>query len=350
MACQASHSWTFAGLVGAFVNLTIAYLLLCASAVVFFASKFLGFLGLCLPCSCNDLQAFLIDSHQRTVSSVIVTVKRSFPFNSVYQEDYSLNLRLISDDGEKETVGVVRIEDGASSSTLVSRRRRNGPFTPRKLEIESRCDAPTRCDDVAHDGLGNDAQESGELEFSPDSSYVFSSLEMGSGWDQSPCIGKEDSDSDHDPDRGDRDKEVHAKPMMLEEKSECSSVEEEEEEEMIKHIDEKEAIRILERALENERTARASLYVELEKERIAAATAADEAMAMILRLQEEKASREMEARQYQRMVEEKSAYEEEEMTILKEIIVAREKEKHLLKQKVEAYREASSAEEEIHEF
>jgi hypothetical protein len=38
------------------------------------------------------------------------------------------------------------------------------------------------------------------------------------------------------------------------------------------------------------------LYLELEKERSAAANAADEAMTMILRLQEEKASIETEAR------------------------------------------------------
>ncbi|KAK1270484.1 hypothetical protein QJS04_geneDACA004443 [Acorus gramineus] len=95
---------------------------------------------------------------------------------------------------------------------------------------------------------------------------------------------------------------------------------------------------ILEQALKEEQVAHAALYLELEKERSAAATAADEAMAMILRLQKEKAVVEMEARQYQRMIEEKSAYDEEEMDILKEIIIRREREKHVLEKEVDSYR------------
>lgn len=98
------------------------------------------------------------------------------------------------------------------------------------------------------------------------------------------------------------------------------------------------SIRVLEQALEEEHAARSALYLELEKERNAAATAAEEAMAMILRLQKEKASVEMEARQYQRMIEEKSAYDAEEMNILKEILMRREREKHFLEKEVEAYR------------
>ncbi|KAL6191230.1 hypothetical protein ACLB2K_037621 [Fragaria x ananassa] len=97
-------------------------------------------------------------------------------------------------------------------------------------------------------------------------------------------------------------------------------------------------VRVLEQALDEEHTARTALYYELEKERSAAATAADEAMAMILRLQEEKASIEMEARQYQRMIQEKSIYDAEEMNILKEILLRREREKHFLEKEVEYYR------------
>lgn len=96
---------------------------------------------------------------------------------------------------------------------------------------------------------------------------------------------------------------------------------------------------ILEQVLAEERAARAALALELEKERNAAASAADEALSMILRLQEEKASIEMEARQYQRMVEEKSAFDAEEMVILKEILLRREKEKHFLEKEVDTYRQ-----------
>ncbi|XP_076912718.1 uncharacterized protein LOC143571093 [Bidens hawaiensis] len=85
--------------------------------------------------------------------------------------------------------------------------------------------------------------------------------------------------------------------------------------------------------------ARAALNIELEKERNAAASAADEAMSVIHRLQEEKASVKMELLHYQRMIKEKSAYDAEEMSILKEIVLRREREKHFLEKQVEAYRQ-----------
>ncbi|KAJ4881583.1 hypothetical protein Rs2_38638 [Raphanus sativus] len=71
-------------------------------------------------------------------------------------------------------------------------------------------------------------------------------------------------------------------------------------------------VRLLEEAVEEERLARSALIVELEEERAASASAADEAMAMILRLQADKASLEMEGKQYERMIEEKFAYDEGE--------------------------------------
>lgn len=98
-------------------------------------------------------------------------------------------------------------------------------------------------------------------------------------------------------------------------------------------------IQHLEQELEDAQTAYSALCIELEKERSAAATAADEAMSMILRLQTEKAVVEMESSQYRRMIEEKFVYDEEEVEILKEIIVKREREKHVLEQEVEAYRQ-----------
>ena len=68
---------------------------------------------------------------------------------------------------------------------------------------------------------------------------------------------------------------------------------------------EEDRVKMLENALEEEKAAYAALYLELEKERAAAATAADETMAMISRLQEEKASMELEMRQYLRIIEER---------------------------------------------
>ncbi|KAF8088533.1 hypothetical protein N665_0538s0028 [Sinapis alba] len=99
-------------------------------------------------------------------------------------------------------------------------------------------------------------------------------------------------------------------------------------------------VRFLEEAVEEERSARAALMVELEEERAASASAADEAMAMILRLQADKASLEMEGKQYERMIEEKFAYDEEEMNVLKEILFKREREKHFLEKELETYKQS----------
>lgn len=99
------------------------------------------------------------------------------------------------------------------------------------------------------------------------------------------------------------------------------------------------SIRLLKQALEEEKAARASLLLELEEERAAAATAANEAMNMMTRLQNEKASVEMEARQYQRVIEEKFAYDEEEMNILREILIEREIDCHVLEKEIETYRQ-----------
>ncbi len=87
-------------------------------------------------------------------------------------------------------------------------------------------------------------------------------------------------------------------------------------------------------ALQAEREAQSALHHELEKERNAAATAANEAMAMITRLQEEKAVAQMEARQFQRMVEEKTIYDREAMEVLKEVLARREEEKKQLEEEI----------------
>ncbi|MFQ6628154.1 hypothetical protein Gotur_008290, partial [Gossypium turneri] len=105
--------------------------------------------------------------------------------------------------------------------------------------------------------------------------------------------------------------------------------------------------RVLGQALDEEHATCAALYIELEKERNAAATAADEAMAMILRLQEEKAAIEMEAKQYRRMIEAKFTYDAEEMNILKEILLRREKEKYFLEKETESYKQMLYGEEQL---
>lgn len=80
------------------------------------------------------------------------------------------------------------------------------------------------------------------------------------------------------------------------------------------------------------------LYNELDVEREASATAASEALAMILRLQGEKASVKMEAEHYKRLAEEKMFHAEESMEIFEDLIHQKEMEIANLDYQVQAYR------------
>ena len=100
----------------------------------------------------------------------------------------------------------------------------------------------------------------------------------------------------------------------------------------------------LKSTLKSERKALSTLYAELEEERSASAIAANQTMAMINRLQEEKAARQMEAYQYQRMMEEQSEYDQEALQLLNELMMKREKEKLELEKEIEVYRKK------VHEY
>ncbi|EER93280.1 probable myosin-binding protein 5 [Sorghum bicolor] len=69
----------------------------------------------------------------------------------------------------------------------------------------------------------------------------------------------------------------------------------------------------LKQQIELDRKSISRLWKELEEERNASAVAANQTMAMITRLQEEKAAMQMEALQYQRMMEEQSEYDREDL-------------------------------------
>lgn len=94
----------------------------------------------------------------------------------------------------------------------------------------------------------------------------------------------------------------------------------------------------LKRQVELDRKSMYLLYKELEEERSASAVAANQALAMITKLQEEKAAMQMEALQYQRMMEEQSEYEEEALQKLNELLVQREMEIKDFEAEVESYR------------
>ncbi|KAK8470648.1 hypothetical protein PHAVU_003G021800 [Phaseolus vulgaris] len=100
----------------------------------------------------------------------------------------------------------------------------------------------------------------------------------------------------------------------------------------------------LKSALKAERKVLNSLYGELEEERSASAIAANQTMAMINRLQEEKAAMRMEALQYERMMEEQSEYDQEALQLLNELVIKREKEKLELEKQLEIYQKK------VHEY
>ncbi|KAK7308697.1 hypothetical protein VNO77_42320 [Canavalia gladiata] len=100
----------------------------------------------------------------------------------------------------------------------------------------------------------------------------------------------------------------------------------------------------LKSALKAERKALKTLYIELEEERSASAVAANQTMAMINRLQEEKAAMRMEALQYHRMMEEQSEYDQEALQLLNELMIKREKERLEAEKELEIYRKK------VHEY
>lgn len=139
MACHAVQMWSLSGLVAAFLDLTIAYLLLCGSALAYFASKFLGFFGLSLPCPCNGmfmnvhsrslcLNTLLVDFPIQKLSDVNLSVRQKFPFNN------SLSPRK-SD--SSTTHGIVELDGEASCSSSISDARGSADLVRRESSLRA---------------------------------------------------------------------------------------------------------------------------------------------------------------------------------------------------------------------
>ncbi|OVA14683.1 Zein-binding domain [Macleaya cordata] len=105
----------------------------------------------------------------------------------------------------------------------------------------------------------------------------------------------------------------------------------------------------LKRQVEYDRKSMNALYKELEEERNASAIAANQAMAMITRLQEEKATLHMEALQYLRMMEEQSEYDVEALQKTNDLLSVREKEIQDLEAELEVYKRKCETMEKIQE-
>ncbi|XP_031263952.1 uncharacterized protein LOC116122188 [Pistacia vera] len=377
MACQAIEAWTISELVGAYLDLSIAYLLLCGSTLAYIMSKFLGLFGLSLPCPChglfgnpskinynNCLQSLLVDCPPEKISNVQFLVKTKFPFDSVFANNLNPQLKIERNfEGEascrsfsREVIeGESPVEEGSfdvkgkaiTSRSLSSgiKHRENASADNDKSPSVSSLD-PLLSDEQAV--LGSPASHVKQnavthlhfhllflhilMLFYVDGFIILD--EKGDFKEEIGMLNELNEPLDEN--------KVNEKDVLLVQEFNYNLQGQLE----FDGLD-KDAIRILEQALEEQLAARSTLYLELEKERSAAATAADEAMAMILRLQEEKASIEMEAWQYQRMIEEKYAYDAEEMNILKEILVRRERERHFLEKEVEAFRQMFFANEQL---
>lgn len=79
---------------------------------------------------------------------------------------------------------------------------------------------------------------------------------------------------------------------------------------------------------------------ELEQERIAAESAANEAISMILRLQVEKAALQMEARHYQELFEARTLYDEETISQLKDVVSSQEADRLVLEREIDECKQA----------
>ncbi|KAF8096494.1 hypothetical protein N665_0307s0024 [Sinapis alba] len=80
------------------------------------------------------------------------------------------------------------------------------------------------------------------------------------------------------------------------------------------------------------------LYGELDEERNAASTAANEAMSMILKLQRDKAEIQMELRQFKRFAEEKMEHDQQELLAFEDLVYKREQTIQALTCEAQAYK------------
>lgn len=131
MTCEEIHSWTFSGLVGAFLDLGIAYLLLCASTLAYLATKFLNLFGLRLPRPCKGLfgnpcgglclQRELVDCPPAKISLVQLSVKSKFPFDQTWADDPNSQFNTELVDKRNHDNRHVEMDGKASCSTLLQR-------------------------------------------------------------------------------------------------------------------------------------------------------------------------------------------------------------------------------------
>ncbi|KAB5511922.1 hypothetical protein DKX38_028950 [Salix brachista] len=100
----------------------------------------------------------------------------------------------------------------------------------------------------------------------------------------------------------------------------------------------------LKRQVEHDKKVLSALYKELEEEKNASTIAVNQAMAMITRIQEEKATLHMESLQCLRMMEEQAEYDMEALQKTNDLLTEKEKEVQDLEEELEFYRSKFSNE------
>jgi hypothetical protein len=96
--------------------------------------------------------------------------------------------------------------------------------------------------------------------------------------------------------------------------------------ELMAGVEDEGEVAALREALRQQAQTVEELRAELEEERLAASSGADEAMAMILRLQAEKAAERMAAEQFRRVAEERIQHDEDALAFLKAVVFHQEME------------------------
>lgn len=110
----------------------------------------------------------------------------------------------------------------------------------------------------------------------------------------------------------------------------------------VSEIDGESVVDRLKRQVEHDKKLMGALYKELEEERNASAVATYQAMAMITRLQEEKAALHMEALQCLRMMEEQAEYDGEALQRANDLLADKEKELLYLETQLHLYKKTST--------
>lgn len=129
MNTQHTRFWTLNTLVGAFVDLFVAYFLLCGSTIGLFTLKFLGFFGLSLPLpqsgffgySNSYYTSLLVDYPAHKISSVQFSATSKFPFDSVFSRgrNYIQKDELLNHNGG----GFMEVEGEASCGSKSDARK-----------------------------------------------------------------------------------------------------------------------------------------------------------------------------------------------------------------------------------